>query len=125
MPNIRILGYKNQSVLVEYILPGSQETHRVHIPTSEIQKDEAGHFADYQVLEMGVMYGEPWADLIGDDVRLDAARLEQNLHQRDIWTLDDLRKNPQGAVAAIQAAYVFDLQTLQSLAYSRKAALEG
>lgn len=53
----------------------------------------------------GIPYGMEWSRLI--ELTTTPAAIEQELHRLGIWTLADLRSNPQQVVAAIQAAYGF------------------
>lgn len=117
MPTVKPLGHKNSMTLVEYRRPGTNIPDRVYLPTAAISQDAAGQYvAAYESLAMGIPYGVPWAAVVGDNFRLDAARLEEFLKQRGIWTLDDLRTHTGDAAAALQGAYTLDVHTLAALA---------
>jgi hypothetical protein len=72
-------------------------------------------------VKLGAPYGLPFAMLLKQHgmIKKMADRIERELHQRGIWTAEDLRQNPQAALGSIQAAYGVDLQTLFRLARRR------
>lgn len=105
---LRIIQQTGGSTLVESTDGGRLQ--RVIIP-SEMVTDGAVSPA---ALEYGVAYGLPWEELWTS--RVTPAAIAQELRKRGIWTLDDLRKQPMAAVAAMQSAYGLDVATLTAAA---------
>jgi hypothetical protein len=73
---------------------------------------------DSETIELGIPYGLPFALLLKENhVNSEMAiKIEQELHNRGIWTLSDLKQNTNAAIGAIQAAYALDVQKLLILA---------
>ena len=96
---MRTIKTKGKVALVEH------EGQRRIVPIAE--KDNSKAF------EMGMPWGVPW-----EEVELVARPdlLAVQLRRRGIWTANDLRANPGGALAAIQSAYGVDLTALRRLA---------
>lgn len=62
----------------------------------------------------GIPYGVEWHRLI-DLGETTPRKVEEELHRRGIWTIADLRSNPQEIVSALQSAYGFSrAQLLQA-----------
>lgn len=83
---------------------------RAWVPTSEVRE---GH-ADLATLDAGISEGLPWEELL--TLRVTPERVAAELRRRGIWTAGDLRRNPNAAIAALQAAYALDVQTLLAAA---------
>jgi hypothetical protein len=96
---MKTITIKGKSALVEH---GGQ---RAIVPASEAGNPEA--------LARGVPYGLPWEEVIAS-VGLNATpqSLAGELRKRGIWTADDLRRNVNAALGAIQAVYGLDLAAL-------------
>jgi len=101
---IRVIRQRGQAALVEWV--DNEGAHRATIPASAIHK---GHAAKDE-LEYGIPYGAPWEELI--TLTATPATIAAELRRRGIWTKEDLLSQPKVAVAAIQAAYGFDLAAL-------------
>jgi hypothetical protein len=67
------------------------------------EKDNLAAFA------VGMPWGIPW-----EAVELSASSedLAERLRQRGIWTVEDLKNDTRGAMAALQAAYGVDVSKL-------------
>lgn len=96
------------SALVEWVENG--EVRRGYLPTNKVRE---GALLPPTELKRALPYGVRW-----EKVKLiaDPQRLAKELHDRDIWTYDDLVKNPGGGLSALQAAYRVDLAALLSFA---------
>lgn len=68
-------------------------------------------------LRAGIPVGPPSLDVPELEYMPDVTRvrLHNALYSRGILTLADLRRRPQDAMAALQAAYKSDLQTLERI----------
>jgi len=79
---------------------------RVLIPRSALVGDNV----DPVVLARGIEYGSPWEELL--EIRVTPELIAAELRRRGIWTVDDLHRKPGEALAALQAAYGVDYQSL-------------
>ena len=73
---------------------------------------------DAEDTKFGAPYGLPFQMLLQKanvDERM-AQKIERELHNRNVWTIEDLQSNPNAALSAIQAAYSLDVQKLLNLA---------
>lgn len=62
-----------------------------------------------EAFEAGMPWGIPW-----EAVELSASSqdLAAELRRRGIWSIEDLRQNPKGAMGALQATYGVDVAML-------------
>lgn len=58
----------------------------------------------------GVPYGHNFAKMLTPSVTSDA--IDAELKKRGIWTIEDLRANPNSALGALHSAYGVDLAAL-------------
>ena len=85
----------------------------------EYVDDEGRHWAvlmpeGHEHPEMGIPFGPP--DLASLDLPLDVeVRLHNQLFNRQLYTLRDVRRDPDGIKASIQAAYRLDFQRVTGL----------
>ena len=84
---VRVVEVKGQSALVEFE-SDDQRLQRRYVPAGVV---EEGRCAE-SILDLGIPYGIPWADRI-DLSGLTPLSLERDLHQRGVWTEDDLRQH--------------------------------
>ena len=72
------------------------------------------------MLQQGVPYGIPWAQVL--KITLTPQAVELALHRAGLWTLADVQARPQVALSALQAAVGLDLGSLleTAAAYSAK-----
>ena len=96
---MRTIKTKGKVALVEH------EGQRRIVPLGEASNPEA--------FEMGMPWGVPWEEV---ELKASSDTLAAGLRRRGIWTANDLRANPGGALAAIQSAYGVDLTALRRLA---------
>ena len=100
MKTIKQQGY---SKLVEY--EEDNKIKRVVLPTDEDNPD------------LGIPHGLPFADLLqGHVCEGMAQRIEDELHRSNIWTAQDVLKNPATVQGAILAAYAIDYSFILQLA---------
>ena len=79
------------------------EPRRAYVPTSEVE----GSKAPAEVLDAGIPYGAPWAEIVGKMLKvvdLSPEAFAASLHKHNIWTARDIEKNPRAAKRAIDAA---------------------
>lgn len=105
---VRVIRRRGESALVEW-LDGDQQ-NRVMIPVTAVVD---GLVAD-DVLSAGVPYGVPWAELV--QLTATAEKIQAELYRVGVWTVDDLRRNPQLALGAVQRIYGVDLSALMRAA---------
>ena len=101
---VRVIRRKGHAALVEWEDEGY---HRAHVPADMVDGDQC----EPTELLMGIPYGLPWAEIVGDLV-ISGKEIEQALRRSGIWTLEDLRKDPTKAAAALMAVYRQGVQTL-------------
>lgn len=102
MKTVQVQG---QAALVEYETFG--QIKRVTVPV-HLAKNPG-------VVQAGIPYGLPWEEIVGELIT-PGEMVAAQLRRAGIWTYDDLLKKPREALAAIMAAYKFDLQILAARA---------
>lgn len=105
---VTVLEIKGTVALVEYLLGAAVQ--RVYVPVSACTDRGDGTVVPLEVLDQGIPYGEQWELLPLGTVGAETIGAE--LRRRGIWTAADLRRNINGARAALQSAYQRDLQIL-------------
>ena len=108
MVKIQIIRRKNGLCLIQWI-DSNDMFHRGWIPDIEISFG-SGNEGKVQDPNMSVPFGIPWRELIS--LNATPQDLENELYRRGIWTIEDLRQNPQGALSSIQSVYGMDLSAL-------------
>lgn len=99
---MKTIKQDGHSKLVEFEEGG--QTRRAILPVGE------------EDLEMSIPHGFPFAEAIKDKVCEGMAqRIEAELHRRNLWTLEDVMKNPGTAQGAVLAAYGVDYAILIQL----------
>lgn len=107
---VKVLGKEGVSALVEWEENG--DLQRVYIPVTAIK---SGNTVHKSTLEAGIPYGLDWVEAIGE-MRATPAEIARRLHAAGIWTAQDLFKNGNAALGAVQAAYGLDLAALMTAA---------
>ena len=110
MISVKTLASKGGSVLVEWLEDG-QYLKRGFIPRDII--DEGG-YVPAEELALAIPYGSPWSEIITFEAS--ALHLEDLLRKKNIWNLDDLSKNPNKAISALQSVYSMDYAALKHAA---------
>ena len=91
---VKVIRQKGQVVLVQW------EGQRAYVPAEVVVDD----YCPTEELEMGIPYGLPWAEIVGDLV-LTGEEIEVTLRKHGIWTLEDARKEPMKAATALLAVH--------------------
>jgi len=112
MVKVKIIQRKGQATLVQWIAEGG--AHRATIPADTIIKGQVAS----DELEYGIVYGEPWEELI--TVSATPESIAAELRRCGIWTKEDLEARPTQALSAIQAAYGVGLADLLRAVRQRK-----
>lgn len=109
---VTVVGNIGANSLVQYVIDGA--LHRTIIPTEKVIEG----MVDAEELKMGVEYGLPFSDFLKFD-KISADAVEKSLHSNGIWTFDDLTKNTNQVIAALQAVLRLQLSEIvkQSAAY--------
>lgn len=105
---VRVVQRRGESALVEW-LDGERQS-RAMIPATAVVDDLVAE----DVLAAGIPYGVPWGELVQLTATPDAVQAE--LYRVGVWTVDDLRQNPQLALGALQRVYGTDLAALMRAA---------
>lgn len=95
------LGYLRRSIVPHHVLSG-----------------EEADVAQCDAPEEGIEYGMAWEELIGP-LAVTPAEVAHELRKVGIWTYDDLRQDPQGAINAFATVYGMDAQRLREAARLR------
>lgn len=104
--DVKVLGVKGGSALVEHVKDG---VRRAYVPASSVKDGTVSEVT----LKRGVAYGVPWE---GVKLKATSEEVAAKLRNAGIWTREDLLRNQQAAVGALQAAYQVDLAALNRLA---------
>src|SRR4030042_2254375 len=116
---VRTIQRKGQGTLVEW--RDEDGYHRAVVPAGAVD----GDYCDPDELLMGIPYGEPWAQVVGDLV-IAAADVENELRKHGIWTIEDVRQSPNAAAAALLAVHKMGVDTLiRRAAGAKQAEPEG
>jgi hypothetical protein len=111
---VRVIQRKGQGVLVEW--RDQEGYHRTVVPPSALD----GDCCEPQELLMGIPYGEPWAEVVGDIV-IAGEQIEDELRKHGIWTTEDARRKPNEVVSALMAIHRTGVDTLIARAEAAKA----
>lgn len=108
---VKPIRQKGDSVLVEYVESGA--TKRKFIPSSQLID---GLVSD-EVLQQGIPYGYPWEEL---ELTFDSQKFANEMHQIDIWTVEDALRNPAKLWSALRATLAGNLTNILETASSEK-----
>lgn len=108
---IKVIQSKGQSTLVEFIHDGV--SIRKFVPSDEVIN---GMVAD-QVLERAIPYGYPWSEI---SLTFDANMFEREMHNRELWTIEEALRNPKKLKSAIDATLASQLSSVLQIAHSEK-----
>jgi hypothetical protein len=100
---VTVVVHKDKSSLVQYVASGVLS--RKYVPTYEIK----GNMVSDEVLKCGIPYGHPWEEI---ELKFDSARFANEMHNVDIWTVEDAMKNPQKLWSALRATLADNLSTI-------------
>lgn len=108
---VTVVSQSGKSAVVEW--HDKKGLHRASIPADLIAEK-----VDQELLEAAPPYGVPWADapikaLTGDD-------LQAALYAAGVWTSEDVQKQPQKAIGALQYLYWVHLGSLVEFAAKYK-----
>lgn len=100
---MKTIKQQGHSKLIEY--EEDNQVKRVVLPVNEDNPN------------LGIPHGLPFADLLSSQVCEEMARrIENELHRSNIWTAQDILKNPATVQGAILAAYAIDYSFILQLA---------
>ena len=108
---VSVITRKGESALVEWV--EGEEIRRVFIPRDTISADEK---VEEDILSDGAPYGVEWEKVEFPEIT--SADLARSLRRSGIWTVEDLRLNPNLAISAIKSIYRVDLAALNKFAKS-------
>ena len=106
---VSVITRKGESALVEWV--EGEEIRRVFIPRDTISADEK---VEEDILSDGAPYGVEWEKVEFPEIT--SADLARSLRRSGIWTVEDLRLNPNLAISAIKSIYRVDLAALNKFA---------
>lgn len=106
---VRIILHKNDLHLVEWEDGGTY--HRAWVtPDMMKSRDKQAKTATVSNPKAGVPYGMDWTRIV--TLSATPRDVDRELKNAGIWTVADLRENPNGARAALQAVYGLDMAAL-------------
>lgn len=115
---VKTIKVKSSSALVEYVSDG--KVQRKYIPSDQIS--EIGAVSDV-VLEQGIPYGYPWEEIT---VTFDSERFANELHNVNVWTIEDALKSPLKVWAALNATLADGINSiLQTASHEKKRGNNG
>ena len=94
---VNVVSVSDKTSLVAYV--DRDVLRKVYIPTSKISTGKV----EEQFLTKGVPYGLPWEEIELPEITADG--LAEALRNRNIWTAEQSRDNPNGLRAAIISTY--------------------
>jgi hypothetical protein len=115
--DVKIIRYQGRAALVECVDKGVPR--RFVVPREAVD----GGSVSPEELALGIEYGEPWEELWTPQVTPEAVATA--LRRRGLWTVEDLRREPGKAVAALQSVYGLDLSTLLAIAERAASGRDG
>jgi hypothetical protein len=76
----------------------------------ELLKVDDGRIGEVYMPQAGIPYGMDWSQLFNPTVS--AVDFDRELKRRGIWTIDELRTQPNAVLGALRDAYGLDLAAL-------------
>lgn len=107
---VKVIGNQGMSSLVEWVIDGVIE--RGYVPTGMVEEDHVNG----KELELAIPYGLPFASLI--TFQANPVDLERELHRLGIWTFEDMTRDPNACISALQRVYATDYAALRIAAMS-------
>jgi len=102
--DVKIIDVVGKSALIE------RDLQRVYVPIEEVVDGQV----EEEVWKAGISFGVPWEEVI--QCRVTPALIGRELRRRGIWTTEDVARQPNRVIAALQAAYAVDLAALMRVA---------
>lgn len=112
MTEVQVIRRKNGLMLVEWNDAGQPK--RAWVSGDMLRKDN-GETAQVEKPDAGVPYGVEFWRLIKLN-KVSPQELDRELKRRGVWTIADLRANPNVAVAAIQSLFGLNVSALLTAA---------
>lgn len=108
---VMIVKREGETAVVEWREEGTP--YRSIVPVSALTVAQPGlREAECEYPERGIPYGEDFSLLITPAATPES--VDRALKLAGIWTAEDLHRNPNGAIGALQRAYGVDLAALLS-----------
>jgi hypothetical protein len=109
--HVKLINTKGASSLVEFEEDGI--TRRVYVPAGSVKDD----LVLTVIISRGIPYGHPWEEL---DFTVGGAALSEAMHKADLWTIEDVMKNPKKLRLAIQSTITSQMSEILTIAYGEK-----
>jgi hypothetical protein len=104
LKNVKVIKADSETATVEYVQKG--RVVRKIIPSDKLK----GKKVDESILELGVDYGIPWADIL--EMKATPQQMEDKLHAIGVWTSEDVIAHSREIMGAIQSVYGVELSTI-------------
>lgn len=108
MTEVQVIRRKNGLMLVEW---QESDTPKRAWVSADMVKEDRGDTAKVDRPDAGVPYGVEFWRLISLR-RVTPQDVDRELKRRGIWTIADLRANPNAALSAMQSLYGLNLSAL-------------
>lgn len=106
--DVKVLDVQNGTAQIELIIDG--DIKRGLVPEEVLQDNNT---LDDALVSLVVPYGLDWEYILEDAIgHITPQRLAAELRRVGLWTIQDLRANPQAAFGALQAVYGLDFSAL-------------
>lgn len=105
---VRVIRAQGPAVLVQWT--DGDDLRRAYVPAREVLDGQVSS----ETLAAGIPYGLLWEEIVAFSVTPE--RLARELRRRGVWTTEDVLRQPNSIVAALQAAYRIDLAAIQGAA---------
>lgn len=109
--HVKLINTKGQSSLVEYM--EDEVRHRVYVPADSVVN---GQVSDV-IISRGIPYGYPWEEM---SFTVGGTHLTEQLHAQELWTIDDVLKNPKKLRSALNAVTTAQLSEILTIAHREK-----
>jgi len=118
--DVKIIKRERQKALIEWKDNGLPK--RGTVPEELLNGDTI----DDTLVSLAVPYGIDWAFVLEGAIRIiNFEDIAASLYKHGIWTLEDIRRNPQAVMGAIQSAYGLDYSSIIRLAEDFQKTIGG
>lgn len=108
---VKIIKDAGKSVLVEYVDDG--QLMRKTVPAHMIRNNQVYT----EVLSQGIPFGYPWEEI---EIEFNAQKFANELHNLNIWNVEDLLNNPRSVLSALNAGFAGNIAKILDIAKIEK-----
>jgi hypothetical protein len=108
---VKVIKDAGKSVLVEYVEDGM--LIRKTVPAHMIRNNQVYT----EVLSQGIPYGYPFEEI---GIEFNAQKFANELHNLNIWNVEDLLNNPRSVLSALNAGFAVNIAKILEIANIEK-----